>query len=85
MSYVLVVDATEVEGKFHGPFYLHSDNFRLDPEPQAGSGFHRREHLGICLEETQYGMILLFQMVCNRQSGVVFLYTVFFFKPKKVS
>lgn len=67
MSYVLVVDVTEVEGKFHGPFYLHTDNFRLDPEPQAGSGFHRRELLGIGLEETQYGMILLFQMVCNRE------------------
>lgn len=65
MSYVLVVDDTEIEEKFSGLFYLYSDNFRLDPEPQAGRGFHRHERLGSCLEDTQYGMTLLFQMVCN--------------------
>lgn len=65
MSYELVVDDIEVEEKFYGLFYLCSDNFRLDPEPQAGRGFHRHELLGTCLEDTQYEITLLFQMVCN--------------------
>ena len=75
MSLVLVVDDIETEGNFYGFIYLHSDNFRLAPEPQTGRGLNRHELPGNNLEDTQYGMILLFQMMCNRE--VVILHTVF--------
>lgn len=76
MSHVLVVDDTEIEENFYGLICLCSDNFRLDPEPQTGRGFHRHEPPGNCLEGIQNGMILLFQLVSNGEVG--FLHRVFF-------